>query len=126
MTMQLMVNFSVAASAAAGTRIVGSIYNLSQNPSQALTTINLTGHTITKAYVPAAAEAGNLAFFAVNPNGSVALLGTETSLTQTTVFNPNTIKNIMLQTAGDYGFAGVLTNTAGSSAVTVSLMVEIS
>ncbi|MEM5784799.1 MAG: hypothetical protein QXF15_03625 [Candidatus Aenigmatarchaeota archaeon] len=125
MGMLLQVQFSVPASAAVGTRIAGTIYNLGQNPTLALASINLTGKKIVKAYVPASPNTANLAMFIINPNGNVQVLGTETQLTMTTTFNPNVIKNILCETSGDYAFSAVTTATAGSSATTVNLMVEL-
>ncbi|MEM3482480.1 MAG: hypothetical protein QW246_05660 [Thermoplasmata archaeon] len=125
MSILLQVQFSIAASAPTGTRIAGTIFNLGQNPTLGLNSINLTGKKITKAYVPASPEAANLAMFIVNPSGNVVVLGTETQLTMTTTFNPNIIKNILCETSGDYGFSAVTTATAGSSATTVNLMVEL-
>lgn len=125
MGMLLQIGFSIPANTSSGSRINGQIVNLGQNPTVPLNSINLTGKKITKAYVPATPSIVNLAMFIINPSGNSQILGTEAQLTMTTTFNPNIMKNILCESAGDYAFAGVCTGPAGSTALNITLMIEL-
>ncbi|MEM3265545.1 MAG: hypothetical protein QXH07_06280 [Thermoplasmata archaeon] len=126
MSINLLVTFVTGASDPAGTRYSGVIKNLNANPNVSLNTITVSGpHTLTRASVPAAPSPGNLAIAITSDEGGKASLGTETDITQTTVFNPNTAKQIPLK-GGTYSFEAVSTAPGPSSSTTINMLVTIS
>ena len=125
MPINLLVQFTTGVSDAAGTRYSGTIKNLNANPAVALNNLQIVGaHTLTRASVPAAASAGNLALSITSDEGGKASLGTETDITQTTVFNPQTSKVIPLK-GGTYSFDAVSTAVGPAAATTISMLVTV-
>ena len=125
MPINLLVQFTTGVSDAAGTRYSGTVKNLNANPAVSLNNLQIVGpKTLTRASVPAAASSGNLALAITSDEGGKASLGTETDITQTTVFNPQTTKAIPLK-GGTYSFDAVSTAVGPASATVISVLITI-
>jgi len=119
----LRLTGTIPANSPAGTAVTLDIADLQVDPNVTMKQINLPAGLLKKAWVTSASSV-DAVLFIVNQKGARQSLGTETTIQESTVYNPNTIKNFALA-GGTYSFIAVTTRSSGSSAVPLTFFVTV-